>query len=158
MLDHSEKSNWGAAAPAEGVALGVSRSGGRFNPSRFGVLEAWRPDVAGARADQPSARVLLLGMREPADGSAERKKPERGARLESEVARQHPQRPIDVRQPPRRGRQRRGNGSRRRRGGAPGLIQQIQEQAGPRIAVGIERMAEARRDLAAPQALRDLAV
>src|SRR5215471_2659694 len=145
MLDHSEKSNWGAAAPAEGVALGVSRSGGRFNPSRFGVLEAWRPDVAGARADQPSARVLLLGMREPADGSAERKKPERGARLESEVARQHPQRPIDVRQPP-------------RRGGAPGLIQQIQEQAGPRIAVGIERMAEARRDLAAPQALRDLAL
>src|SRR5258707_11200757 len=124
----------------------------RFNPSLSGVLLEWQPDIARPRPDQPAARILLLRMRDPADGAPQGKESKDGARPELEVPRQHTERPIDIRQPAGRRRYGCGNAPRRCDRAALRFLEEIEQQTGARIALGIERMPQARRRLASLQA------
>src|SRR5436305_910888 len=53
-----------------------------FNPSLSGVLLEWQPDIACPRPDQPAAHILLLRVRDPADGAPQSKEAEDRARPE----------------------------------------------------------------------------
>src|SRR5205807_5557545 len=110
-----------------------------------------RADVAGARADEGSRRLLLQRMGDPAGGAADREEREGGAARQTDGAAQRDEGAVDVRA---RADQRVDGLDERvaRRVGR----QQVEEGAAARIArLAIKRMAEAGEPLAALEAFGD---
>ena len=113
-----------------------------------------RTGVAGARADQDAAFVLLDRMRDPADRAADDKQRQRAPRGQPERRHGRAEREIDIRvlagQLFRGGR----GGGDAGAGSGPRHGDRLDDGAGARIAVGIERMAEPRQIVAAREPRR----